>query len=66
MSTLYPDAKTSNADWLKRTWDLPPYKSKEFMSLLKKMDMTLEHFRTLPVYLHATEKKLIVKDNWKG
>jgi len=44
------DEILNNADWTKRTWDLPKYKSKEFMKLLKFNKMTLEHFRTLSVY----------------
>ena len=44
------DANIENADWTKQTWDLPKYKSKEFMDWLKSSGMTLEHFRTLPVY----------------
>lgn len=58
------DANPLNADWTKRTWDLPPYKSKQFMRLLK--GSTLEDFRKLPVYLFAVEKGVIVDDEWVG
>ncbi len=34
----------------KKTWDLPEYKSKEFMDWLKFSGMTLEKFKQLPVY----------------
>ena len=44
------DANLENADWSKRTWDLPEYKSDEFYRLLKSMNMTLEQFKKLPVY----------------
>jgi len=44
------DANLENADWTKRTWDLPEYKSYEFYRLLKSMNMTLEQFKKLPVY----------------
>jgi len=51
------DAKVSNADWLKRTWDLPPYGSKEFFEVLKQMHITLDHFKTLPVYKYYIQNK---------
>jgi len=44
------DAITENADWTKQTWDLPEYKSKEFMDWLKFSGMTLAQFKKLPVY----------------
>jgi len=44
------DANLENADWTKRTWDLPEYKSDEFYRLLRSMNMTLEQFKKLPVY----------------
>jgi len=44
------DANPDNADWTKKSWDLPKYKSKEFMEWLKFTGMTLEEFRKLPVY----------------
>jgi len=44
------DANLENADWTKRTWDLPEYKSDEFYRLLKSMNMTLEQFKKLPAY----------------
>jgi len=47
---FYVDANLENADWTKKTWDLPKYKSKEFMKLLKDSDMTLTEFKKLPVY----------------
>jgi hypothetical protein len=44
------DAILENADWTKTKWDLPKYKSKEFYDWLKRMNMTLEQFKKLPVY----------------
>lgn len=51
-----------NADWTKQTWDLPPYKSKEFFEVVK----DLRAFKKLPVYAHAVRKGLIVNDRWVG
>lgn len=47
---MRPDEAVDNADWTKQIWDLPKYKSKEFMSWLKRSGMTLKQFRRLPVY----------------
>jgi len=44
------DENLENADWSKRSWDLPEYKSEEFYRLLKFMNMSLEQFKKLPVY----------------
>lgn len=44
------DADAMNADWAKRTWDLPPYKSPEFMNFLRFTGSTLDQFRNTPVY----------------
>ena len=63
---IYPDADPMNADWTKRTWDLPPYKSKEFMRSLQSWGTTLEEFRKLPVYVFAVRKGVIVDDEWVG
>ncbi len=49
-TTINIDADIENADWTKRTWDLPKYKSKEFMDWLKFSGMTLTQFKKLPVY----------------
>jgi hypothetical protein len=54
------DADLDNADWLKTTWDLPPYKSPEFMRVVHDLDA----FRKLPVYRHAVRAGLIVNDQW--
>ena len=44
------DENLENADWSKKSWDLPEYKSEEFYRLLKFMNMSLEQFKKLPVY----------------
>ncbi|AMM45064.1 hypothetical protein SP15_257 [Bacillus phage SP-15] len=60
------DSDLRNADWSKVTWDLPPYKSKEFMDQLKATKTSLDSFRKLPKYKHAVRKGLIVNDEWEG
>src|SRR3990167_3322683 len=62
MLTIHIDDEPHNADWIKQTWDLPPYKSPEFMATHSDLD----HFRTLPVYEFAVEKGIIVNDRWVG
>lgn len=57
------DALPHNQDWIKTlSWDLPAYKSEEFLDGVD----DLEHFKTLPIYKSAVQKKLIVNDRWKG
>lgn len=63
---IHVDAIPSNADWTKQTWDLPPYKSEEFMAFLKGTGSTLEQFRQLPVYRFAVRRGLIKDDEWQG
>jgi hypothetical protein len=58
----YPDKNIEEADWTKKSWDLPPYKSKEFMKVVK----DLNSFRKLPVYKNAVKKGLIKDDKWVG
>jgi hypothetical protein len=60
--TLSPDADTHSADWTKQSWDLPPYKSPEFMETHSDLDA----FRKRPVYQHAVDAGLIVDDEWVG
>jgi hypothetical protein len=59
---LRPDAESADADWTKRSWDLPPYKSPEFDKLYPDLDT----FRKRPVYQHAVAAGLIVDDEWAG
>lgn len=60
MRTIHPDADLANADWTKKAWDLPPYKSVDFLMLFPDLDA----FRKLPVYAHAVEALLIHDDEW--
>lgn len=62
MNTIAIDRSLTNADWTKRTWDLPPYRSPEFLQLFP----DIEHFKTLPVYEHAVANGLIYDDEWVG
>lgn len=51
------DADPENADWIKAgAWDLPKYGSVEFFKYLNFVGMTLEHFKTLPVYKAAVRR----------
>lgn len=52
------DADPRNADWPKRSWDLPPYKSEEFMEYMRATGRTLEQFRQTPVYLFCCGERV--------
>ena len=54
------DGDGFNADWTKQGWDLPPYRSPEFMALYPDLDA----FKTTPAYHHAVEQGLIHDDEW--
>lgn len=56
------DREQHNQDWTKQSWDLPPYKSKEFMEAFP----DLNAFRKLPIYKMAVRKGLIKNDRWVG
>lgn len=60
LPTICLDADIESADWTKQTWDLPPYKSSEFLALFPDLDA----FRQLPVYRRAIENGLIHDDEW--
>ena len=60
VKTISPDADIENADWTKQAWDMPPYKSPEFMRLYPNLDA----FRKLPVYAAAVAAFLIHDDEW--
>ncbi len=62
LKTISPDADIESADWTKQSWDLPPYKSAEFM----KLHPNLSKFRRFQVYKHAVANRLIVDDEWVG
>ena len=56
------DADLESADWTKSTWDLPPYRSADFMAI----EPDLEAFRKLPIYAAAVASGLILDDEWVG
>jgi hypothetical protein len=56
------DSILYNADWVKKRWSYPPYKSAKFMLHLEKSGMTLEQFKQLPPYKWAVESGLIIDD----
>ena len=58
------DATAVDAERTEHTWDLPPYKSLEFFSIIPR-DM-LYDFRTWPVCKFAVEAGLIRDDEWVG
>jgi hypothetical protein len=60
--TVSLDANQEDADWTKSSagWDLPPYKSPEFMTLVGDLDV----FRQSPLYNSAVARGLIVDDEW--
>lgn len=60
MLVLRPDADQENSDWTKQSWDLPPYKSPEFMEQFPDLDA----FRRTLHYRYAVEKGLIHDDEW--
>lgn len=62
LRVVSPNADTESADWTKQSWDLPPYKSREFLEVCPNLD----EFRKLPVYKHAVAKGLIANDEWVG
>ena len=55
-----PDTGLGSTDWTKQSWDLPPYKSREFLDQFA--DLTL--FRTSPVYRYAVDSGRILADEW--
>jgi hypothetical protein len=63
METWNLDDSIENADWTKQSWDLPSYKSPEFMQLVAPTG-DLTSFRKLPVYAAAVAKGLIYDDEW--
>jgi hypothetical protein len=60
----YPPYKMppENSDWMRSLrWDLPPYKSAEFMLTLGD---SLEAFKKTDTYKWAVERGDIVNDEW--
>lgn len=60
---LSPDADSDDADWTKKTWDWPPYKSREFFDSIGGVE-DLDAFRETPAYKMAVERGLIHDDEW--
>lgn len=60
---LSPDADQEDADWTKKTWDFPPYKSQEFFDAIGGVE-ALDAFRDTPAYKKAVEYGLIHDDEW--
>lgn len=45
------DANIENSDWTKRfAWDIPATNADELLAYLAQVGMSVEHFKTLPVY----------------
>lgn len=63
-NVLNVDEDPMNQDWTKQTWDLPPYKSEEFLKIVPLHK--LKEFRKLPVYKLAVKRGLIKDDKWVG
>lgn len=63
LETVSIDGDLGDADWTKQTWDLPPYKSPEFMAQIGGPSQ-LDAFRKLPVYQAAVDAGLIMDDEW--
>jgi len=55
------DEDPENADWPKRTWDLPTDMD-EVRALLRAWGMTVEEFKRLPVYRWNVDKVPGLKD----
>lgn len=62
MRTVNLDEDLEQGDWTKQSWDLPPYKSKEFLAQTPDLD----HFRTTFTYRNAVANGLILDDEWVG
>jgi len=58
------DSNSISADWTKKTWDLPPYKSNEFMDYLMSAGSSLDQFKGTNVFKFAVYDGLIVDDEW--
>ena len=54
---------TDEAEWPRRTWNLPPYKSQAFMQWVSERG-GLDWFRASFAYRWAVERGLIVDDEW--
>jgi hypothetical protein len=50
------DGDIQNADWIKTTWDLPYQDAESLRAGLEAEGTDVEHFKTLPVFLHNVDK----------
>lgn len=53
---LYPDADLANADWTKRTWDLPAQNLEELRRWLAAHGISVAQFKQQPVYRYNVGK----------
>ena len=55
--TINIDKNLLNADWTKQTWDLLDISSKEdLLEYLERKNISVEHFKELPIYKFNNEK----------
>jgi len=52
--------------WARRTWTLPPYKSKAFDDALVREGLTLAEVQNTVMYVHALQVGMIIGDEWTG
>jgi hypothetical protein len=45
------DEDPFNADWAKRTWDLPYDNAEDLRAFIESIGMTVEQFKELPIYV---------------
>ena len=64
LETVEPDSTPEGADWIKKTWDLPPYQSEEFFQIIHPDQ--LPQFRQSEAYKNAVAEGLIMDDEWIG
>ena len=60
------DGEPQNADWLRTRWPetWPPYKSPDFLQMLRSWGTSLEQFRTWPLYQEMVRQGRIRDDEW--
>ena len=56
------DADLDNADWTKRTWDLPYHNAEDLRAHLKAVGQTVAEFKRLPVYRFNVDKLEWLRD----
>jgi hypothetical protein len=53
---MQADADPMNADWTKKSWDLPYHDVDGLRAYLKASNISVEHFKELPVYRMNVDK----------